>query len=133
MRMLLAVFAVVVPLCPAQAEGCTKSRDYILDNSIDLPQKPETYRALFKMCLETLELSNVQDAFILKAGAVAVVPRNDSVPATTSTLAQFCTRFPKGHVHFVGRKDRRRVLNMARAVEFGSATSTPCVKIRGGG
>jgi hypothetical protein len=130
--MLIGILACIVAIGPARAEGCTKSRDYILD-SADLPQKPERYRELFRMCLETLELSNVQDAFILKAGAVAIVPRNDSVPATASTLAQFCTRFPGGHAHFVGRKERRHVANIARAIEFGSARSTPCLKIGGGG
>src|SRR6187549_2847743 len=78
----------------ARADSCTKSRDYILENAVDLPQKPQAYQELFKNCLETLQLSNVKDAFILQAGAIAVIPRNDSVSATASTLAQFCTRFP---------------------------------------
>lgn len=132
MRTLLAALALVLPLCSAHAESCTKSRDFILDGA-DLPQKPETYRTLFKMCLETMELPNVKDAFVLRAGGIAIVPRNDSVSATASTLAQFCTRFPKGHAHFVGRKDKRRVTGMARAVEFGSVRSTSCAKIGGGG
>lgn len=115
----------------AQAESCSKSRDYILANATDLPLKPQVYRELFRTCLATLEMSNVKDAFVLKGGAIAVIPRRDTVAGTASTLAQFCTRFPKGTLHFVGRKDIATVANLGRAVAFGSASPTPCQKITG--
>jgi hypothetical protein len=116
----------------AWADSCGKSRDYILENASDLPQKPEVYRGLFKDCLETLQLSNVKDAFILQTGAIAVIPRNDSVSATASTLAQFCTRFPNGNLHFIGRKIQAQAASISRAVRLSTA-STPCQKISGGG
>ncbi len=131
-RLLLAAFLALAASGSALADSCAKSRDYILD-STDLPQRPQTYRTLFKVCLQTLELSNVQDAFVLKTGGIAIVPRNDSISATASTLAQFCTRFPKGHAHFVGRKERRRMARISSAVEFGAVRSTPCAQIMGGG
>jgi len=116
----------------AHADSCAKSRDYILENAAELPQKPQVYRDLFKDCLETLQFSNVKDAFILQAGAIAVIPRNDSVSATASTLAQFCTRFPKGNLHFIGRKIQAQAASISRAVRL-STQSTPCEKISGGG
>jgi hypothetical protein len=131
-RVALAAIALTAATCQAAADSCTSSRDTILNGS-NLPQKPAMYRTLFRMCLETLQLSNVKDAFVLRAGGIAILPRNDSVSATSTTLAQFCTRFPKGHAHFIGRKERRRVKSVAQAVDFGSVNSTPCVKIMGGG
>jgi hypothetical protein len=116
----------------AHADSCGKSRDYILENAAELPQKPQVYQELFKDCLETLQLSNVKDAFILQAGAIAVIPRNDSVSATASTLAQFCTRFPRGNLHFIGRKIQAQAASISRAVRL-STQSTPCEKISGGG
>src|ERR1700722_2960002 len=75
----------------AYAESCTASRAYILTDPLsDLPQSPQSYQDLFNMCLTTLELSNVKDAFLLKSGAVAVIPKNDGIIATANTLAQFC-------------------------------------------
>jgi hypothetical protein len=117
---------------PAYADSCAKSRDYILESGADLLQKPQVYQDLFKDCLETLQLSNVKDAFILQGGAIAVVPRNDSVSSTASTLAQFCTRFPKGDLHFIGRKLQSQAASVSRAVRLSTA-STPCSKISGGG
>ena len=125
--------ALVILACAnaAHADSCDKSRDYILASG-DLPQKPEAYRDLSKMCRETLLLSNVKDAFLLKAGAVAVVPRTDSVSATASTLSQFCSRFPKGTLHFVSRSERRQAADTARAVRIGVGNTTPCKKITRG-
>lgn len=127
---MLGVICVVLPGA-ALADSCAKSRDYILESGADLPQKPQVYQDLFKDCLETLQLSNVKDAFILQAGAIAVIPRNDSISATASTLAQFCTRFPKGDLHFVGRKLEKQAASVSRAVRLSTA-STPCTKISGG-
>ncbi|MDB5599789.1 MAG: hypothetical protein JWN71_1833 [Xanthobacteraceae bacterium] len=128
---LMAGVGCVMPSA-AQADSCGKSRDYILENASDLPQKPQVYQQLFKNCLETLQLSNVKDAFILQTGAIAVIPRNDSLSATASTLAQFCTRFPKGNLHFIGRKVQAQAASISRAVRL-STQSTPCQKISGGG
>jgi hypothetical protein len=115
----------------AQAESCTRTREYIFDNPVDLPQKTEVYRTLFKNCLETLTFSNVKDAFILKDGSLAVIPRNDSLNATAGTLAQFCRRFPRGTLHFVPAKEARKAANTAIAVTMSSTRATPCEKIMG--
>ena len=129
----LALFMIIGTTSGAQAENCTKSRDTILAGASDLPQKPQVYQGLLRDCLDTLTLPNVQDAFILKVGAVAVVPRRDTVSATAVTLAQFCERFPHGTLHFVGQKERPRVASITRAVEWSSPHSTSCDRIRGGG
>jgi hypothetical protein len=129
----LAAFTVIGTAGAAQAESCTKSRDAILSAASDLPQKPKIYQGLMRECLDTMTLPNVQDAFILKVGAIAVLPRRDTVSATAVTLAQFCERFPRGTLHFVGKKERAKVANITRAVEWSSPHSTSCGKIRGGG
>ena len=117
----------------ARADSCAKSRDYILANaSDDLPRRPQTYNDLYKSCLQTLQLSNVNDAFVLKSGAIAVLPRNDTVPATAGTLAQFCTKFPQQTLRFITRQEARLVNNVARVVQLGTSQSTPCKKIAGG-
>ena len=90
----LSMVAALLLPSPARAESCSRSRDYIFANSSgELPQKPKVYQDLFKNCLDTLLMSNVKDAFILKGGAIAVIPKDDGVTATTTTLAQFCGRF----------------------------------------
>lgn len=131
-----AVFWCLVGLhvTTAQADSCAKSRDYILANaSGDLPRRSKSYQELYKSCLQTLQLPNVKDAYVLKSGAIAVLPRNDSVPATAGTLAQFCTRFPQQTLRFITRKEKRVVNNIARVVQLSTSQSTPCQKISGGG
>ena len=127
-----AVVAIVVLAAPARAESCSKSRDYIFANSSgELPQKPKVYQDLFKSCLDTLLMSNVKDAFILKGGAIAVIPKDDGVTATTTTLAQFCGRFRGGNVRFIARRELLEASNIARAVQISSAGSISCRKITG--
>jgi hypothetical protein len=129
-----AAFGCVVGLHAgaAQAHSCAKSLDYILTNTSEDMRRPQLYRQLYKSCLQTLQLSNVKDAFILRSGAIAVLPGNSSVPATAGTLAQFCTRFPHLTLRFITRKEKRLVKSTARVVQLGSSQSTPCQKITGG-
>jgi hypothetical protein len=118
----------------ARADSCGKSRDYILANaSQELPRSPQLYQKLYKSCLQTLQMSNVKDAFVLKSGAIAVLPRNDSVPATAGTLAQFCTQFPRQTLRFITRRELRIANNVALIVQLGTSQSTPCQKITGNG
>jgi len=118
----------------ARAESCSRSRDYILNNSSsDLPQKAQTYQNLFKNCLDTLQMSNVKDAFVLKAGAVAVIPKDDSVTATANTLAQFCGRFRRGMLRFVTRRELPEAANISRAIELSTTQATHCQRINGDG
>jgi hypothetical protein len=117
----------------ARAESCSKSRDYLLTEAADLPQRPSVYQTLYRNCMDTLELPNVQDAFVLKVGAIAVIPKRDTVAATASTLAQFCERFPRGTLHFIQRKDRALAARMSKAVLMTAVNPTPCERIKGGG
>ena len=127
-----AVLALVAFAAPAGAESCTKSRDYIfMESSGELPQKSKVYQDLFKNCLDTLLMSNVKDAFILKGGAIAVIPKDDGVTATTNTLAQFCGRFRGGSLRFIARRELPEASNMARAVRISSTGSISCRKITG--
>lgn len=129
-----ALLACVVVASPAQAESCSKSRDYILLNSAgDLPQKPKVYQDLFKSCLDTLQMSNVKDAFVLKAGAIAVIPKNDGIAATANTLAQFCTRFRAGTLRFIARRELSDAANIARVVDMSVSGATSCRRITGSG
>jgi hypothetical protein len=127
----LATLVVLNATGAALGESCTRSRDFILTNASDLPQKSQVYLELFRNCLDTLQLSNVQDAFVLKAGAIAVLPRVDTVSATAGTLAQFCQRFPRGTLNFIARKDRAQITNMGRAVNLSFPNPTTCKQIRG--
>jgi hypothetical protein len=97
----------VLTAMPATADECERSRDRILESG-DLPRKPQVYRNLYKVCRETLTMSNVKGASILSVGAIAVVPHDQSLAATARTLAQFCTRFPKESIRFVLRKPPAR-------------------------
>jgi hypothetical protein len=119
---------------PALADNCSKSRDYILERAYDdLPRRPRSYQELYQSCLHSLQLPNVKDAFVLKSGAVAVLPRDDSVAATAGTLARFCTRFPRQTLRFITRREARRANNVAYVVQLGTSQSTPCQKIVSGG
>lgn len=117
----------------AHASSCDRSLEYILSSASGDMRRPQVYRRLYKSCLQTLQLSNVKDAFVLKDGAVAVLPRNNSVSATAGTLAQFCTQFPQLKLRFITRRETRLASNIARIVQLSSSQSTPCQKISGGG
>ena len=82
LRAIPACIGLVLVFAPAaRAESCTSSRDYILSGSFgELPQSPQSYQDLFKMCLETLQLGTVKDAFLLKDGAVVLLSGSVQVP-----------------------------------------------------
>jgi hypothetical protein len=124
----LALFAIPAV---ARAEGCTTSREYILADSLgELPQSPQSYQNLFKMCLETLQLSNVKDAFLLKDGAVGVIPRDGGIAATAGTLAQFCQRYPGGRLRFISRGEQAHDRDVGQIVKLSSTGATPCQDIK---
>lgn len=129
-RQLCTVLAVILLSSLAHAESCTSSREYILTNSFgELPQSPQSYQDLFKMCLQTLQLSNVEDAYLLKDGAVAVIPRDDGIIATASTLARFCERYPSGRLRFINRGERAHILTVGQIVKLSSTGATSCQDI----
>jgi hypothetical protein len=136
-RAMRAAAAFACTLClgagGAHAESCGKSRDYILASAMDLPRPARVYNDLYKSCLEALQMSNVKDAFVLAVGAVAVLPRNDNIEATAGTLAQFCTRFPRYTLRFIGKREARFAKDVTQVVQLGTSASTPCQKVTGNG
>jgi hypothetical protein len=132
MRAMLTIVLLGLAATQAHAESCTRSREYILtDSAGDLPRQPSAYQQLFKICLGTLMMSNVRDAFLLKDGAVAVVPRIDDVRTTANTLAQFCQRYPGATLRFITRGETPMIADMGRAVGISSGSATSCRKITG--
>ncbi|WP_213774043.1 hypothetical protein [Bradyrhizobium sp. dw_78] len=130
----LAFIAVLLTLGvhAARADSCDKSRNYLLsDPDGDLTVPPTTYDDLFKKCLATIAMTNVKDAYILKDGGIAVVPKQDSVAATAATLSQFCETYPRATLHFLTAKERVRVKSIEGIVKISSTSSTSCQKIKG--
>ncbi|HEY7231046.1 MAG TPA: hypothetical protein VH558_11805 [Pseudolabrys sp.] len=129
----LVAFLVAIGLMgPVSAESCSKSRDYILEGFAgDLSGPAARYRDLFKVCLETLTLANVRDAYLLKDGGIAIVPSRDSVFATAEVLAQFCQRFPKRIARFLTSREQSSFVSVGRVVMMTSSTVTSCKEIRG--
>lgn len=116
----------------AHAESCTKSRDYLLGSlGGDLMQPPQAYQSLFKICLATVKMSNVKDAFVLRDGGIAVIPKQDNVAATAATLSAFCDAYPRGTLRFLSRKDLLQAPSVTNIVRMSSTASTPCRKIKG--
>src|SRR5262245_59308977 len=87
---------------PARADNCDKSRAYLLGGlGGDLKFSPKDYEAFFKRCLATAGMANVKDAYILRDGGIAVIPKQDTVAATAATLSQFCETYPRATLHFL--------------------------------
>jgi len=67
MKQLLLIAMLLVLASGAHADGCGKSRDYLLsDLGGELTMPPQAYEDLFKKCLATAAMSNVKEAFILR-------------------------------------------------------------------
>ena len=116
----------------AHADSCGKSRDYLLGGLAgEAMMPPDVYRSLFKVCLATAAMTNVKDAFILKDGGIAVIPKQDSVAATAGTLSTFCNTYPRGTLRFITRKDQKTGTSISRIVKLSSTSSTPCKVIKG--
>ena len=131
-RIALAALLLALAATQAQAESCTRSREYILtDSGGALPRQPSAYQQLFKLCLDTLTMQNVRDAFILKDGGIAVIPSVDDISTTANTLAQFCRRYPGATLRFITHGEIPIVANMGRAVDISSGSATSCRKITG--
>ena len=133
MRVLAAgtVMALLI-VTPLHAESCTKSRDYLLGNlGGDLVLPPQAYQNLFKICLAAISISNVKDAYILRDGGIAVVPKQDNLTATAGTLSAFCDANPQSTLRFLTRKELMQPTSIVRIVQLSSTNSTPCRKIKG--
>lgn len=130
----LALAAIFLALAgsSAHADNCDKSRSYLLGGlGGDLNLSPKEYDDLFKRCLATANMSNVKDVYILKDGAIAVVPKQDSVAATAATLSQFCDAYPRATLHFLTKRERDEDRSLGEIVRISSTSSTSCEKIKG--
>jgi hypothetical protein len=122
----------IVISSPAFAESCAKSRDYILEGLAGALTKPSTtYRDLFKVCVEASALPNVKNAYILKAGVIAIDPTRNTVMATAATLAKFCQRFPTRAVRFFKPGEQRQARTVGLVVMMPAGDATSCKTIKG--
>ena len=132
MRWIASLLVFLVLAVPAHAESCTKSREYLMEGLAgDLPAPPAQYQELFNVCTQALSLPNVKDAYLLKDGGIAIVPKRDSLIATAGTLARFCERFPRSRARFVTARDQRHATTVGLIVLLSSTGSASCKKIRG--
>jgi hypothetical protein len=116
----------------ADADNCRRSREYLLGSlGGDLKLPPQSYNDLFKVCLAASNMTNVKDAYILKDGGIAVVPKQDTIPATASTLSQFCDAYPSATLRFLARKEMLAIKSVVDIVQLSSTSATPCKKIKG--
>lgn len=116
----------------ADSENCRRSREYLLGSlSGDLALPPQAYNDLFKICNAAAAMSNVRDAYILKDGGIAVVPKQDGIAATATTLSQFCDAYPRATLRFLTRNEMLLSKSIVSVVQMSSESSTPCKKIKG--
>lgn len=135
MRRLVAI-AVLLALgsgaARAENDNCRRSREYLLGSlGSDTTLPPQAYNDLFKICMATAALPNIRDAYILKDGGIAVVAKQDSIPATAATLSQFCDAYPHAVLRFLTRKEMLQAKSVVSIVQMSSTSSTPCKKIKG--
>jgi hypothetical protein len=116
----------------AAADGCAKSRDYILEGMAgDLTRPSKAYQDLYRACVEAIAFPNVKDAYVLKAGVIAIDPTRNTVMATAATLSQFCQRFPDRSVRFFTPAEQRRARTVGLVVMMSATNATSCKAIRG--
>jgi hypothetical protein len=116
----------------AHADNCDKSRAYLLGGlGGDLALPPKEYEGLFKRCLTTAAMANVKDAYMLRDGGIAVVPKQDTVAATAATLSQFCEAYPRATLHFLTKRELAQNKSLADIIRTSSTSSTSCQKIKG--
>jgi hypothetical protein len=135
MKLLLATAILLVlatGAAQADSENCRKSREFLLGTpGGDLSLTPQAYNDLFKVCITTSAMANVKEAYMLRDGGIAVIPKQDSVSATAATLAQFCDAHPHGVLRFITRKEKLSIHSVSDVARMSSTSSTPCKKIKG--
>jgi hypothetical protein len=131
-RFALIVIFLALAAGTARADNCSKSREYLLGSlGGDLALPPQAYEDLFKVCLAAATMANVRDAYILKDGGIAVIPKQDSIAATAATLSQFCDAYPRSTLHFLTHKELLEDKSIVAVVRISSTSSTSCQKIKG--
>ena len=132
MRGIAIVLLLLTASTAAQAENCGKSREYLLGSLAgELPMPAQSYEIVFKTCMAASAMSNVKDAFMLKDGGIAVVPKQDSISATAATLSQFCNAYPRATLRFITRKEQALSKSTLAIVRMSSGSATSCKKIKG--
>ena len=135
MKLLVAtamLLALATGAARPDSENCRKSREYLLRTPVgDQALTPQAYNDLFKVCITTSAMPNVKDAYMLRDGGIAVIPKRDSVSATAATLAQFCDAHPHGVLRFITRKEKLVIRSVTDVARMSSTASTPCKKIKG--
>jgi hypothetical protein len=133
MRQFAAIITLLVLTAgAAQADNCNKSREYLLGGLAgDLTMPPQAYEGLFKVCTATAAMPNVKDAYILKDGGIAVIPKQDTIPATAATLSRFCETNPRATLRFISRKELLLIKSTSSVVQMSSDAATSCKKIKG--
>lgn len=76
-------------------------------------------------------MPNVKDAFVLRDGGIAAIPKQDTIPATAGTLSRFCADHPRATLRFLSRKELQRGATIGRVVTVSSTGSTSCPQIKG--
>jgi hypothetical protein len=129
---LAAILLLALAGWPAHADNCDKSRAYLLGGlGGELMRPPKEYDDLFKRCVATVAMPNVKDAYVLKDGGIAVIPKQDTVAATAAILSQFCEAYPRATLHFLTQRERAADKSIADIVRISSTSSTSCEKIKG--
>ncbi len=82
--------------------------------------------------MAAIAMTNVRDAFILKDGGIAVIPKQNTIAATAATLSDFCSAYPRATLHFFTRAEVAQIKSIANAVKVSSKSSTSCQAIKGG-
>jgi hypothetical protein len=132
MKWFVALLLSAALASPVSAESCNDSREYLLDGLAgDLPAPASSYQEIFRACMAALDMANVKDAYVLKDGGVAIVPRSNTLAATTETLAQFCRRFPNDVAKILTLREQRYARSVSSAVLLPSLGTTTCREIGG--
>ena len=78
-----------------------------------------------------MEIENVRDAYLLRDGGIAIVPKKAGVMATAQTLSAFCRKFPRASVRFVTPGEQRRGLAPGLVVLISSTGGQSCPDLLG--
>lgn len=132
MRWIVTFLLMSCCCCTAAAESCSSSLNFILSGFAgDLSLPAAQYQNLYKACMQALTMTDVKDAYVLKDGGIAVIPKRNSVAATAGTLAQFCETYPGERLRFLTRQETRRGFTTGSVVMTPSTGSESCRQIRG--
>ena len=86
-RSVFVAILLMLAITPAYADNCDKSRAYLLGGlGGELKRPPTEYDNLFKQCVATVTMANVKDAYVLRDGGIAVIPKQDTVADRKSVV-----------------------------------------------